>query len=474
MDNELTWMPATEIREKIVRGDVSSQAVLEHFIERIERLNPTLKAFAHLDLNAARARATELDESFARGETPGPLHGLPISVKENLSVAGMPYSFPRKGEYGVARYDAIAVERLRAAGAIIVGTNTMMGTSRPKGVNARPEAPELGAFNWDAETRNPWDITRVPGWSSSGGAATAAARLLPLAIGSDGGGSTRLPAAFSGVVGVHPTRGLVPYVDYRQPKFRVSATNGALARNVKDAALVTQAMAGPDARDYLAIQTRPQDYLKEISSGVVGWKFAWTDTFGNTEQYAQPHSSAVIDQVRQAAWKFADIGASIDHADISFKAMGRGGGPGEGEPSLYEIEVGVNKTPMPEVDPEAYRANAEWRASAWNEMHRAFDDYDLVLSVTSQDVAPTFEDWKQNWETNKWDGKRGGYSAVYTSHTSFLNVIGLPAVSIPCGLHNGLPISLQIIGPASSEHRIFQAASAIEGAIGFSDRPAIS
>src|SRR6201999_927636 len=137
----------------------------------------------------------------------------------------------------------ISVERLRAAGAIIVGTNTMMGA----GADLRHAAGQPGVFspfNWDAEARNPWDVSRAPGWSSSGGAASAAARLLPVTIGSDGGGSTRLPAAYSGVGGLRTTRRLVPPITYDKPMMLVTASYGPLARYVRDAALFTRAMSG--------------------------------------------------------------------------------------------------------------------------------------------------------------------------------------------------------------------------------------
>jgi aspartyl-tRNA(Asn)/glutamyl-tRNA(Gln) amidotransferase subunit A len=185
-EDELTWLPAWRIRELIARKEISPVEVLDHFLARIEQFNPTLKAFRHLDAVGAREQAKRAEEAVRRGDTPGPLHGIPISVKEHIAVAGMPVMGVRGGADLVAARDDLGVARLRASGAILVGTNTMMGTS----------APAPGQYNWDAEARSPWDPARAPGWSSSGGAAAAAARLLPIAIGSDGGGSTRLPAPF--------------------------------------------------------------------------------------------------------------------------------------------------------------------------------------------------------------------------------------------------------------------------------------
>src|SRR3546814_141131 len=178
-----------------------------------------------------------------------------------------------------------SVERLRKSGAIIMGTNSMLGAG---GGGALAGEGIFKPFNWEAEARSPWDTSRVPGWSSSGGAAAVAAGMLPVAIGSDGGGSTRLPAAYSGVVGMHPTGGLIPELDYAKPRPPAGITVGPLARSVRDAALVTQVMAGPDGRDPFSIQTEPDDFLADINKGVKGMRFAWTDDFGFAQRYAAP------------------------------------------------------------------------------------------------------------------------------------------------------------------------------------------
>ena len=182
--DELTWKPAWELRDLMASGELSPVEVTDHFLGRIEELDPVLHAFAHVDADGARAQAARAERAVAEREPLGPLHGIPISVKEHIAVAGLPL----RGSGATATASPLRRPRHRAAaaaGAVIVGTNTMMG--------AGSKAPGR-QFNWDREARNPWDPARVPGWSSSGGAASAAARLVPLAIGSDGGGSTRLPA----------------------------------------------------------------------------------------------------------------------------------------------------------------------------------------------------------------------------------------------------------------------------------------
>ena len=235
MSDDLTWMPAWQIRDLIVKREMYQPfEVTDHFLARIEEFNPVLKAFKHVDADGARRQA-RLADALDSGE-PGPLHGIPISVKEHIAVEGMPLAMLLSaGPERIARYDDLPVAKVRTAGAIIVGTNTMMGTS----------APGLFEFNWDREARNPWDPARAPGWSSSGGAATAAARLLPITIGSDGGGSIRLPAAYCGVIGLHPTAGLVPsYNPDVQARMNPTISLGP-ACDVTDVAITIQAMSGP-------------------------------------------------------------------------------------------------------------------------------------------------------------------------------------------------------------------------------------
>jgi amidase/aspartyl-tRNA(Asn)/glutamyl-tRNA(Gln) amidotransferase subunit A len=203
-----------------------------------------------LDAAGARQQAVNADRLLSEGEQVGPLLGIPVAVKANMRVEGLPYTILRSGRppQPASHFDDIAVERLRAAGAIVVGTNTMMGAGG--GGTPDPDRPGVfRPFNWDAEARNPWDTSRVPGWSSSGGATAVAAGLLPVTIGNDGGGSTRLPAAYSGVVGLHTTCGLIPHVDYEKPAMKLTASDGPLARDVRDVAVVTRAISGPDGRD---------------------------------------------------------------------------------------------------------------------------------------------------------------------------------------------------------------------------------
>src|SRR4029077_19112126 len=211
-----------------------------HFLERVERLDPLLRAFAELDHEGARDQARRTDRAVLDGKPLGPLEGVPISVKAHISMKGMKFWWG--GRHGVARVDDLGVERVRKAGAMLIGTNTLIGSSAlaAAGNEAGHDGGAVPAAEfkiaWDNEARNPWDLTRVPGWSSSGSAAAVAAALVPVAITSDGAGSSRIPAAYCGVVGVHATPNLTPFVDYDCPAFSITDSRGPMTRSVRDAA----------------------------------------------------------------------------------------------------------------------------------------------------------------------------------------------------------------------------------------------
>jgi amidase/aspartyl-tRNA(Asn)/glutamyl-tRNA(Gln) amidotransferase subunit A len=458
--DELTWAPAWQLRDRIAKGEVSPVEVLDHFLGRIEQHDPVLKAFRHVDREGAHEAARRAEAAVRRGDELGSLHGIPISVKEHIAVAGMPVLVPGAGGPDrIARNDDLGVSRLRAAGAIIVGTNTMMGT----------QAPAPGEYNWDAEARNPWDPTRAPGWSSSGGAAAASARLLPIAIGSDGGGSTRLPGAYSGVIGVHPSAGLVPSFNYSVKMRRnPTGTIGPLARDSVDAAITMQAMAGPDGRDFDCIQADAPDMVSHLDAGIEGMRLAWTDDYGFTGMYAFDESARVIAAVRQAAQGFRTLGATVETTDEHWEDFfpGLGG-------TMFLFAPPSIASPMPET--------AQWingidlRDRNWRRCREVLRTHDLLISATTQLLAPTIEDWAARWAGNGPVAfPHGTFAPHYTSHTHLFNWLGFPAVSVPAGFVDGLPIGLQIVGWPGREDKILRAAHAFLEAFPRDEHPPVS
>jgi Asp-tRNA(Asn)/Glu-tRNA(Gln) amidotransferase A subunit family amidase len=472
MSQELTWMPGWQIRDLIAKREVSCVEVIEHFLGRIEEFNGVLRAFEEVDATGARVQAKRADDAVAAGEDLGPLHGIPTSVKSHIRVEGMHVSLGRKSI--VSPFDDISVERLREAGAIVIGTNRMMGA----GGGGIPDPDQPGVFrpfNWEAEALSPWDTTRVPGWSSSGGAAAAAAALLPVTIGSDGGGSTRLPAAYSGVVGLHTTRGLIPHIDYQKPTMMLTASYGPLARSVRDVALFTRAMGGPDGRDYVCLQDPTPDCVSSLDSGIEGMRLAWTDDFGFASRYATEDSASIIELVRQAAQGFSGLGASLESTNEVWEDRAANGTVGwVSEPSVYEAMVGTNLVPLTPPDYDSYRALAESRARNWEHFRRFFEDFDVILSVTAQRVAATVEEWDRAWSVDGPTFPGGSFAPVYCSHTMIFNWLGFPSVSVPCGFLNGLPVGLQIAGWPGREDKVLRVANAFQMAFPRPEQPTVS
>jgi Asp-tRNA(Asn)/Glu-tRNA(Gln) amidotransferase A subunit family amidase len=225
LSKDLSWMPAWQLRRLLITREVSAFEVTRHFLARIEQLDPTICAFFTVTAEMALDQARGLDRAFSSGEPIGPLHGIPVSVKDHLEVQGVRCSYGESQYRGfVPYYDQIAVERMRKAGAIFIGKTNMPGRDRP-GITDRPCA-------------NPWDTNRVPGASSAGAAAAVAAGFGPIALCSDGAGSIRVPGAFCGLVGLHPTARRTPGYNYKIEAFAShwSATVGPLCRDPRDAA----------------------------------------------------------------------------------------------------------------------------------------------------------------------------------------------------------------------------------------------
>jgi aspartyl-tRNA(Asn)/glutamyl-tRNA(Gln) amidotransferase subunit A len=461
LSEALTWLPAWRIRDLVVAKEISPVEVTDHFLGRIEEFNPKLKAFKHIDAAGAREQAKAAEKAVLDGEPLGALHGIPISVKEHVAVAGMPVMNMVGGPDRTARFDDLGIARLRAAGAVIVGTNTMMGT----------QAPAPGQYNWEAEARSPWDLTRVPGWSSSGGAASAAARLLPITIGSDGGGSTRLPAAYSSLVGVHPTAGLVPSFNYSvQMRADRTGTIGPLARNVRDAAITLQVMSGPDGRDFDTLQTDAPDMLADLDSGVEGMRLVWTDNYGFTPMYAFEESPRVIAAVRQAAQGLKSLGAVLETTDESWEDF---------YPGIMATGH-LFRPPAPGVQVErpsreVWTSAMDLRQRNWAKFRGLFRDYDLLVSPTTQLLPAKMEDWAARWAgRGPVPFPHDAFAPHYTSHTHMFNWLGFPAVSVPAGFVDGLPVGLQIVGWPGSDAKILRVAEAFLKAFPREESPPVS
>ena len=454
---DLTWLPAWKLRDMIAGGEVTAAQVTDHFLGRIETLDPRLNAFRVVDADGARAQARAADAAAARGEALGPLHGVPIAVKEQVRLKGV-VLMPTMPNAAVSSGDDVLVERLRAAGAIIVGTTTMPGMGR---------AALMFQSDMDLakHPRNPWDTTRIPGSSSSGSAAAVAGGLLPVTIGTDGGGSTRLPGALSGVIGVHTARGRIPYVNYDNPGYQFTISSAPMARDMRDAALLMSVIAGPDGRDPACLEDDVPDYLGAVDQGASGMRFAWTDDFGFAKMYALPQTPAVIAAIRDAAQGFKSLGAAVETTDEQWEDfykgfMTFGAAYAEGparmgqKPSVADIQE-----------------QSELRGRNWDRFTRLLDRYDVLLAPTIQFTAFTVEEWDAAWNQDGAKYAHGTFAPTYTADTHMFNWLGWPALSIPVGFVNGLPVGLQLITKPNREAQLYRAAAAFLKAFPRNERP---
>jgi amidase len=454
-DDVLTWT-AGRLADAIRRREIASRELLSIALDRIDRLNPKLNAIVTLDAERARTRAAAADEATARGESTGPLHGLPITVKDALEVAGV------RSTGGaieltdhVPTADAPAVARLREAGAVVFGKT-----------NVPRWSGDLQTYNEIfGTTNNPWDPARVPGGSSGGAAAAVAAGLTSFELGTDIGGSVRIPAHCCGVFGLKTTYGIVPqrgYLDRVGGGVSDADINvlGPLARSAGDLALVLDVVAGPlddDAPGWrLELPAPRATSLADYRVGV------WLD---------EP-SVPLGDEVRAIAARvvdvLADAGARVEeaHPGVAFdeqvtlfmEAVGAAVSPGM-DPALGEVVAGGHLNWLHALDRRAglRRAWADW-----------FDAYDLLLCP----VIPV-EAFSHNQEgefidrTVDIDGTDHPYPLLI-SWTGLIGIMGLPSAVPPVGLTatTGMPVGLQVVAPWYHDREAIVAAGLLADACG--------
>jgi amidase len=435
--NPIITSSANELAEAIRAKKLSSKEVVEAHLERIAAVNPKLNAVVQFTADSARKQAEEADAALARGEIKGPLHGVPMTIKDTLETEGVICTGGTKGRANyVPKADATAVARLRAAGAIFLG---------------KTNVPELaGAVESDnlvyGRTNNPYDLARTPGGSSGGEAAIIAACGSPLGLGTDAGGSIRIPAHFCGLAAIKPTSGRVPRTGQfplplgaRAPVFHVSL----ISRHVQDLALALPIIAGPDYRD-ASIVGMPLLDPKTVSLG--GLKLAWFDDDG----VASP-TREITAAVRDAAKAFADAGVKVEEkrtpdaekAATVYFDMSRGdGGAGTraflksigSDPisPLFEKALTYAVAPAMASTTEALAAFVRWDLFR-NSMLRFMENYDAVLSP----VAP-YPALLHGTSFDEANRKGFGYAQMY-------NLTGWPSATVRIGTSpEGLPLNVQV------------------------------
>lgn len=458
---ELCFTPATELAAAMRTRKLSPVEVVEAVLARIETLNPRLNAFLAMDAERARAAARQAEAAVMRGAALGLLHGLPVSIKDLEPSAGLRCTYGSKFfEQSVADVDGMVTARVKAAGGIVIGkTNTPHYGYKDMCDNL------LGP-----PCRNPWKLDRTSGGSSGGAAAAIASGLGPLAHGSDGAGSIRIPSALCGVFGLKPSFGRVP----NWPNVDIWAArshNGPMARTVADAALMLRAIAGPDPRDPTSIDSTPEDYVAAVArplAALRGLRIAWSVDFG----YA-----AVDPEVRRlttaAAEHFSAFGCAVEAVHpgwdepretaatlwyVSYAArLGEryDERPDWFEPSLAEmIEAGRRISGV-----QHGRASLA-RTAFYEQARRFFERYDLLLTPQMPVGA-----WSVERGPDTIEGKPTSSMFDRLNFTFPFNFTGQPAASVPCGFTSeGLPVALQIVGRWHADTLVLQAAAALEQA----------
>ncbi|MEJ2645892.1 MAG: amidase family protein [Gammaproteobacteria bacterium] len=446
--DDLHFMSALDLRAAMLARELSPVELMVRTLERLEAVEPALNAFTSVMAEQAMRAAYRAQQDINSGRDTGALVGLPISVKDLLDVAGQLTSFGSKATRPrQALADAPCVERLWAAGAGILGkTTTSEFGCKPVG-----DSPLTGI------SRNPWRLSKTPGGSSAGAAASVAAGVTPFAIGTDGGGSIRIPAAFCGLVGIKGQFGRVPmYPASATPNL---AHVGVLARTVRDAALLLSTISGFDGRDNSSLNAPIPEYLLACERPVQGMRIAWSPTLG----YATP-SNDVVASCEQAVDVFRELGCTVTVVDSVMV-----------DPYAHwnaEFYLGVATRLKDEFDPsvadcllkareqtvEGYYFHSLERLALKRRMRRFFDDYDLLLTptvpVTAFDTESNMPPELPNHDIFSW-----------VSYTYPFNLTGQPAASVPCGFSgDGLPIGLQIVARSHAETDMFRAAAAYEAA----------
>jgi aspartyl-tRNA(Asn)/glutamyl-tRNA(Gln) amidotransferase subunit A len=470
---------AADLAAAVRAGQRSAADVLEHFLEAIAAREADVHAFNLVTSEQARAAAAAIDQTVARGGDPGPLAGLPVALKDNLCTRGVPTTCSSRILEGWRPpYDATVVTRLLEAGAVIVGKTNLdefaMGSST-----------ENSAFG---PTRNPHDLSRVPGGSSGGSAAAVAAKFAPLALGSDTGGSIRQPAALCGVVGLKPTYGRVSR--FGLVAFASSLDQiGPFAESVGDAALLYDVIAGPDPRDSTSIPEPLTATVPELGKGFEGLRVGLVREMLEGNMAPAPDVAA---RVRQAADAFEAAGAKIDEVSVPAAVLGLSAyyliAPAEASSNLarfdgvrfgLRVEAPTTAEMMRATRTKGFGAEVKRRIMLGTYALSAgyYDAYygkaqrvrtliqrDFAAAYRNVDVllAPTSPSTAFALGAKTADPMTMYLNDVYTIPS---NLAGHPGLSVPFGTgDDGLPVGVQLLGPPLSEGLLFRAGAVLEEA----------
>jgi aspartyl-tRNA(Asn)/glutamyl-tRNA(Gln) amidotransferase subunit A len=455
---DIAFLSATELLARYRAKSLSPVEVIEETLRRLETYEGALNAFVLYDPESARAAARASEARWRKGEPLGLLDGIPVAIKDTQLTRGWPRLVGSRTIDPDQAWseDAPAAARLRAENAVFFGKTT----TSEFGWKPTTDSPLSGV------TRNPWNLERTPGGSSGGSAAALAAGICPLAIGTDAGGSIRVPAAFSGVFGLKPTFGRIGL--YPPSAFGDVSHVGPMSRTVEDAALMLDAMKGPDPRDWYSLPDDGVAYRERVrDSSMTGKRVALSPTLG----YAEP-APAVREAVEAAAKVFGELGASVECADpfsVSplpvFQTLALAGFwaliramPPEKITLMDQGLVATCRSGEKVTQEELVEALAK-RAVLGAQMRQFFECYDILLSPTMP-ITAAYAEPRSDGQPDPTNYRE------WLTYTWAFNLTRNPSASIPCGMAGELPIGLMVTGPLYNDLGVLQACRAYEQATG--------
>jgi aspartyl-tRNA(Asn)/glutamyl-tRNA(Gln) amidotransferase subunit A len=455
--NEPHEMSAAELSAQFGTRDLSPVEVATALLGRIEALDAEINCFCLIDRDVTMTQAEQSEERWMRGEPLSPLDGVPVAIKDLLITKGWP---TRRGSLtvdpkGPWNEDAPTVARLKDAGAVMLGK-----TTTPEfGWKGSTDSPLTGI------TRNPWNKAKTPGGSSGGSSAALAARFAPLALGTDGGGSIRIPAGFTGTYGLKPSFGRV--AAYPLSPFGTVAHVGPMTRTVRDAAMLMNIIAKPDPRDWFSLPGEGIDYTARLGESMKGKRIAWSPRLGFVERILPDVERLVAEAVK----RFEAMGALVERVDppmadpsITFQILwwsGAGFLLGDyPEEQKAKLDPGLRRMAEEgtKFDKRAFMTATQARGTYGSQMRVFMEKYDFLmtpaLATTAFDVGQLspFGDDGKAW-------------MAWTPFTAPFNLTQQPAASVPCGFaSDGLPVGLQIVGKMFDDAGVLAASAAYESA----------
>jgi aspartyl-tRNA(Asn)/glutamyl-tRNA(Gln) amidotransferase subunit A len=465
--DDLVWLGAAEAARLIRSGRLGSTELVRAYLERIDRLDGALRAYITVCREEAQAAAQEAERALARGDAVGPLHGVPIAVKDQFHTRGLlTTAGSRVLERFVPTEDATVIARLRAAGAILLGKLNLSEFALGGTID-----PPFG------QPRNPWDPARDPGGSSSGSGIAAAAALASATLGEDTGGSIRSPASWCGAVGLRPTWGLVSRAGCIPVSWSMDAA-GPIARSAEDCALILGAIAGRDPRDPLTSHRPVPDYRAALAGGVERLRIGVIRELCEHPEAAEDVRRAVA----AAAARLATLGAIVEDTSLPlitaagavFMALadseGAGGHARELRERPRDFDAGTRRRLLTAslLPSTLYHRAERARVLIRDQVREALRRFDLLLAPTAPSAAPLISSTRAPLQSGAEAASRFFTRRSFSTPAS---LAGFPALSVPCGFtESGLPIGLQLIGRRFEDATLLRAAHTYERAMSWRDR----